>query len=612
MSTTPLRIAVLIKQVPQGEQIEIGSDGRLRRDGITLEMNAFCRRAVSKGVELARSSGGRATVFTLGPEASNDVLREAVAWGADEGIHICDQAFAGSDTLATARALSTALTLLGPWDLVLVGRNSIDADTGQVGPAVAQLLDLPFAGAARQLEVIDGGLSLVCQADDTSQTIRMELPGVVAVAERLCDPAKVSEEGRRQVPADKVRRLTAADLGAGPWGAAGSPTKVTSLREVASARTRLRLRGTPSEQVAEAVERLNAMGALTRAGLPVTPAQPARLGGRSGRSGRSGHIIAVLDEGTRPEEMRQLLTAAGVLAAEVSGSVAAVVPGPPDPVYVQTLSTWGADSVVTLEGVRVAEDMARGFVEWAGKTQPWAVLAPSTGWGREVAARAAAALAAGLTGDAIEIEVANGRLIAWKPSFASRFDAAITTSTHCQMVTMRPGAVRAAATRAPVEIAVTREHVAARGRLEVLTEHREDDLEALASADRVIGVGLGVQPEEYEALQPLLRVLGAELAATRKVTDRGWLPLSRQIGITGRMIAPMLYVAIGIGGSLNHTAGVRRAGAVLAINANPEALIFDSCDVGIVADWHEVLPLLTVELSGQRPTAYPRLEPTPG
>jgi electron transfer flavoprotein alpha subunit len=86
------------------------------------------------------------------------------------------------------------------------------------------------------------------------------------------------------------------------------------------------------------------------------------------------------------------------------------------------------------------------------------------------------------------------------------------------------------------------------------------------------------------------------LGATRKVTDKGWLPRARQIGITGRAIAPRLFVSIGASGKFNHVIGVRAAGTVLAINPDPNALVFDAADVGIVADWHDALPLLVAEL----------------
>jgi electron transfer flavoprotein alpha subunit len=87
-------------------------------------------------------------------------------------------------------------------------------------------------------------------------------------------------------------------------------------------------------------------------------------------------------------------------------------------------------------------------------------------------------------------------------------------------------------------------------------------------------------------------LLGAELAATRKVTDEGWLPHGRQIGITGRSVAPRMYFAVGLSGNLNHLAGASRAGTVLAINTDPAAEVFAHCDVGLVADWQEVMPYL--------------------
>ena len=97
-----------------------------------------------------------------------------------------------------------------------------------------------------------------------------------------------------------------------------------------------------------------------------------------------------------------------------------------------------------------------------------------------------------------------------------------------------------------------------------------------------------------------MAALGAELAATRKVTDQGWLPRARQIGITGRTIAPRLFVSIGASGKFNHMVGVRTAGTILAINSDPDALVFDAADVGIVGDYREVVPRLTAALSRLR------------
>ena len=142
-----MRIAVLVKQIPAPEQLRFEGT-RLARLGVDLEVSAYCRRANAKAVELA-GDDGEVVVFTMGPPSAEDALREMLACGATRAVHLCDPAFAGADTLATARALAAAIRTEGPFDLILVGVNSLDADTGQVGPELAELLDLPFAAAVR-------------------------------------------------------------------------------------------------------------------------------------------------------------------------------------------------------------------------------------------------------------------------------------------------------------------------------------------------------------------------------------------------------------------------------------------------------------------------------
>ncbi len=259
----PLRVAALVKQIPVGESMVLGTNGRLVREHLELEMNAYCRRAVAKGVELARQSGGTCTVFTMGPASAEDVLREAIAWGAHNGVHLCDPEFVGSDTLATARALSVALTAEGPFDLVLVGRNSLDGDTGQVGPEVAELLNVAFATGVHGLQVDGRTLRLSLQHDDGSEEIELELPAVLSVAERLCDPCKVPPAERASVPAELIRIVAAAELAGGPWGQLGSPTHVGATRTFAHDRMKKVLTGSVESQAAEAVALLADMGALS-------------------------------------------------------------------------------------------------------------------------------------------------------------------------------------------------------------------------------------------------------------------------------------------------------------------------------------------------------------
>ena len=621
-----MNVVVTVKQIPGAESLLLEPTGRLRRDGLPLEMSAYCRRAVAKGVELAHATGGRCTVVSLGPPSAADVLREALAWGADDAVLLSDPVFAGSDTLVTARALAALVEHEGPFDLVLVGRASLDAETGQVGPQLAELLGLPFASAVRELEVVAGGRGarLRCEQDDGGCEMVVQLPAVLAAAERLCRPAKVASDVWGAIAPSRVRRLGAGDLGVpGPWGEEASPTVVTALEASCSPRGGLVCTGSVTEQVRQAIAVLEARGALAPAPaaspdegspvpsdrLPDGPGGPGGPGGLDGPGGPGGGgapapvLVAVLVEPARPDLARELLGTAARLAHGTAGRVVAVVAEPPDAAQ---LAASGADEILELTGGGpggaglAEEDVAAAFGRWASEHVPGVVLAPATCWGREVASRSAVRLAAGLVGDALDVDLVGGRLHCTKPACGGGQLATVVARSAIQVATVCPGVTALLPPRA-VAHAVPSSAIAvpASGRTTVTSRWCDDDLEVLVRAPAVVGVGAGVPPDDYDEVRLLAKVLGAELGATRKVTDAGWLPRSRQIGITGRSISPRLYVAVGTSGKLNHLIGVRRAGTVLAVNADAGAPVFAGCDVGIVGDWHEVVRALVEQLESR-------------
>jgi electron transfer flavoprotein alpha subunit len=585
MRSRPLAIAVLVKQVPLGAAPRLGGDHRLIRTGLQMEMNPYCRRAVNKGVELAGASRGRCTVLTLGPPSAEDCLREAIAWGADDGVLISDPAFAGSDTLATARALAAALRQEGPFDLILTGRNSIDAETAQTPAQIAELLDLPMAGGVRSLTVRGETLEVHCEHDDGWLDARIAMPALLSCAERLTAPAKATPQERAAVPASRIRRLNAVALGQDSWRA-GSATVVGGVKHHTADRLRVRLSGDMDAQVEQAMAVLAEHGAFLPALREPAPALPV---------GRVINVtgsdpIAVLAEPGRERSTRELLGAAARLAPVPGGPVVALTCGPLDPAQA---GSWGADIIVTLDGARAEEDLAAAYASWCAAKAPWAVLAPSTMWGREVAGRMAARLGAGLVGDAVGLAAdAHGRLSCRKPAFQGGLVADVTCRTPLQMATVRSGVLPVFAPRTVVALRAPSLRATPRHRTHVLARTRDDDTDALTTADVVLVAGAGVPCADYPLLQPLLRGLGAELAATRKVTDLGWQPRSRQVGITGRSVSPRLFVTVGVSGAFNHVVGARRAGLILAINNDPAAPIFEAADVGIVGDWRQAVPRL--------------------
>lgn len=588
-----MRIAVLMKQIPAPAQLRM-EDGRAVRAGVDLEVNAYCRRANAKAVELA-GADGEAVVFTMGPPPAEDALREMIACGAHRGVHLCDPAFAGSDTLATARALAAAVAAEGPFDLVLAGLNSLDADTGQVPAETAELLGLPFEAGIHHFELDGRDFTARLETDDGYRTVSGRLPAMLSTAERLCDPSKAPPEQREQVPAERIRRVTAAELGlrADEVGAAGSPTRVGAVRHRSADRLGLR-----AETAAEAIDRLAELGAFTddAAGAgPAVASSPAPVAPTDGDRSQPPEVWCFFTEAGSGAE---LLGEAAELARRISGAVTAVAPGP----VPAGLGGLGADRVLAIAGASEPEEWAGALDAAADQARPWALLVEGTRAGRVVASIVAARRGWGLTGDAIGLEVdADGRLVAWKPAFGGQLEAPIHSDSPVQMATVRPGVLarrrpRFAPDPRPTVIEPT---APARIRTESVTRS-DDDPGELNRARAVVAVGVGVEPDGYPVIDELRAALGgAAIGATRRVTDRGWVPRSRQIGVTGHSVAPRLLIAVGSSGRFNHTVGIRNAGVLMAVNSDPDAEIFDQVDVGLVGEWQRLVPELTAELTAQ-------------
>src|SRR5262249_27223966 len=183
-----------------------------------------------------------------------------------------------------------------------------------VGAEVGEVVGDPFATAVRMLDMADDVLRLGCEHDDAWVQIEVALPAVLATAERLCAPARAEPEERAAVAPEKLARLGAADLGAGPWGQAGSPTWVGETKLLEINRTRQMLQGALPEQIAQAVSIIKTRGALATttqtAGQSVTPAMT-----------HPAEMIAVLLEPERPGSARELLGAAAQLAGRITARI---------------------------------------------------------------------------------------------------------------------------------------------------------------------------------------------------------------------------------------------------------------------------------------------------
>jgi electron transfer flavoprotein alpha subunit len=597
-----LRIAVCIKQIPLVEDANFDPVTKtIRRDGANV-ISAFDLRAISLAVEFKQSLSAHATVLTMGPPQARAALTDALAMGMDRAVHLEDRAFAGSDTLATARTLAKWLKS-EKFDLIMLGKYSLDAETGQVGPEIAELLGIAQITGVRKVRIEGRTIAAERESDEGYDEVECAMPAVLTCAERVAQPIRVKPEAAEQASSRPIETVRAAALDSNPaqFGAAGSPTWVQEVRAVQTSHPQCRMidAADPEAAAREVVAVLEAMGALRRNGKTRRPVSAAI---RKPARGRDLWVVCETDlKGEVTRGSLELLSHGDGLVARLGGALVAV--GFPSALarHAGVLASYGADYVVVLDHPALhsytAEAAAEAVAHLVRERTPWGVLLNASERGRDWGPRLAARLGLGLTGDAIGIEFdGEGRMVALKPAFGGNIVAPILSKTFPQMATVRAGVLELAEPNRGREAAVetVRPQLApALSRMIAAHSLLDNSVAPLEGAHVVVGVGMGVGgPEGVAAVKDFARALGAGMCATRRVTDQGWIPRQLQVGLTGKAIDPHLYFAVGVRGAPNHTVGIKRAEVVVAINNDAEAPIFERATLGLIADWSAILPAL--------------------
>lgn len=255
-----MNILVCLKQVPGTTKVDINPEtNTLIRQGIENIINPFDTYALEEGVRLKERFEGKVTVLTMGPPQAEDILREAISLGADEAVLIGDRAFAGSDTLATSYTLSRAIRKIGEYDLIICGRQTIDGDTAQVGPEMAEMLDIPFISYVSEVEEIgNGAIRVQRMIDEGHEEIEASLPALITVSKEINVPRLPSLRGRTRAKSAVITNWDAAELNVDEErvGLNGSPTRVVNIFFPQRVKSGEILQGTTEEVVDSLVDRL--------------------------------------------------------------------------------------------------------------------------------------------------------------------------------------------------------------------------------------------------------------------------------------------------------------------------------------------------------------------
>jgi electron transfer flavoprotein beta subunit len=255
-----MNIVVCLKQVPGTTEVKIDPvKNTLIRQGIKAVINPFDSYALEEGVRLKEQFGGKVTAISMGPPQATDMLKDAISVGADEAILLSDMAFAGSDTLATSTTLAKAVQKIKAYDIVMCGRQTLDGDTGQVGPEMAETLGIPFIAYVSKIEEIaNGKIRVQRMVEDGYETIEATLPAVITVIKEICIPRMPSLRGLSKSRSAVIPVWTAKDIEANTEaiGQAGSGTWVVKVFYPQRITNAEMLKGEPAVQAKALIEKL--------------------------------------------------------------------------------------------------------------------------------------------------------------------------------------------------------------------------------------------------------------------------------------------------------------------------------------------------------------------
>ena len=623
---------VLVKQVPDVSNIpEEAWDrekGTLRRAMLDSVTNPLDLHALTFAEELVRDIAGARVVFlTMGPPAARETLVDCLSRVPGEAVLLTDKAFAGADTGATAYSLAQAIRRIerdmfdGSRDYAIVtGMQSVDGDTAQVPPQIAEELGIAHIAYAQGLRREPELTIRRIAAEGTEDVKPTRLPVLITLT-AATRPLFRSFSGAREARVATIHEWDASSVEADPTriGLKGSWTQVHHLFSPSEARTK------QCEFVTDPAELVGKMRAAYEQAGPGASVScesiPYDLAGREPSYRGEFWVFAEPEgDGVRSVSLELLGVAHGLAAClhEPVGAVLATADAGERP---QQLIAAGADKVYLIEDPLLAGfypiTHKEALAQVIRRYKPQAMLFGASPLGRELAPRVAYACRCGLTADCTRLEIGDyrkgpldlvGVLQQTRPALGGNVMATIMTKdSQTQMATVRPGVFRVPAPDPKREGQIIRPEVDLQTCdicLEATPVESFASKVSIRDAEVIVAGGHGFRSKaDFDRhLEPLAaglgRLLGADtkVAASRMAVEDGCTTHDFQVGQTGQTVQPRLYLAIGISGAIQHVTGMQSSDVIVAINKDPKAKIFDYADLGVVGDIETVIPALTKAL----------------
>ncbi len=626
---------VLVKQVPDVSNIPEDAwdreKGTLRRAMLDSILNPLDLHALTFADRLAGDDPAGRTVFlTMGPPMAREVLVECLSRVPGEAILLTDGAFAGADTGATAYSLACAIRRIeremfgGSRDYVIVtGMQSVDGDTAQVPPQIAEELGIDHIAYAKGI-VFEPQLAIRRIAAEGVEDVHPVRWPVLITVTACTDPLYRSFAGAREARHAQIHEWNAKSVDADPTriGLKGSWTQVYRLFSPSEDRPKTcEYIHNPSELIGKIAARYG----RAAPGAAVDADEAYELDGKEPSYRGEFWVFAEREgDGVRSVSL-ELIAKSRRLADSLGEKVGAVLPcddrrRPPGPAHRGRRRHRSTSSSTRSWPRSTRSSTRRRSPTSSRERKPQVMLFGASPLGRELAPRVAYACLSGLTADCTRLEIGDfskgatnltAILKQTRPALGGNVMATIMTKdSPTQMATVRPGSLQGAAARprpagrgapscrssCPTPTSGWRPCRSSRS--------RPRSRSATPRSSSPAGTGSARGPTSTPTSSPLAtglgRLLGAstKVAASRMAVEDGFTTHDFQVGQTGQTVQPRLYVAIGISGAVQHITGMQGSEIVVAINKDPKARIFNYADYGVVGDIETVVPELVRATEG--------------
>jgi len=295
----------------------------------------------------------------------------------------------------------------------------------------------------------------------------------------------------------------------------------------------------------------------------------------------------------------EVISAGRKLADKTGGPLIAAVMGAGIEAIAPQAAAYGADRILVADHEGLKDGLSDACIAAAGQlvaqSDPAVVIVGATAIGRDIAARLSARLNAPMAMDCVDVRMDGDRVVVTRPMYGGKILADVGLSGSPAIVAIRPRAMKAVAATGAGEVERVTVSLDSTN-LTLIDKQMESGKIELTEAEVVVTGGRGMGGNDFSLVEALAKVLGGAVGASRSAVDEGWRSASDQVGQTGKVVAPNLYVACGVSGAIQHLAGMASSRVVVAINKDPEAPIFSKCDFGIVGDLFEVVPALVKEI----------------